>query len=258
MSIISTLSLKDKFNLFFKKASTLGGLIFFVFGMVFLIVFGSASDFSAIRFRLSPINNTTGTIIESRGTSYSENDRNVIKYNYKYEIQGVKYYGKSFSSTIRRSENQTVEVQYLTNNPKISRIKGMKRKPFSMWVIFFVSIFPLIGLVFLLFNLNLTLKQVAILSHSAVTKGKLISSVRTNTQINNRYMYKLEFEYTVHSRVYRTSTRTIRPEILEDEIEEVVVYSINQPGKAVMYDTLPYSIQEKLSQKYPHLKNRDF
>jgi hypothetical protein len=256
MNLIFTLSAKDKFNLFFKKATTLGGLIFFLFGMIFVIVFGSAADLSAIRFRLSPTQTTTGTVIESRGTSYSEGDRNVIKYNYKYGIQGVQHYGQSFSSTRYFSENETVKVEYLTYHPEVSRIKGMKRKPFSMWGILFVAIFPLIGLSFLTYNFIQTRQQIAIIDRSAAALGKLINARRTGTRINDRYVYKMEFEYTVHGRVYHTIARTLRPELLKDDIEEPLLYSIGQPEKAVMFDTLPTSIQEKLYQKFSHLKTR--
>ncbi len=255
MSIIYSLSLRDKFALFFKGPTALFGIIFFLFGMLFLVIFGSASDFSVFRFWLSSKDITKGIIIESVGTNFSENDRNVTRYEYEYEIQGVKHYGKSYSSSKYLSMDEEVDIEYLSFNHKVSRIKGMKRRPFSFWPVLFISIFPGIGLMFLLYNISKTFNYIAILQHAAVTKGKLLNSSRTNTRINNNYVYKMEFEYTVYGRVYKNISRTIRPEILEDDIEESVIYFVKNPQKSIMYDMLPYSLQEKLAQKFPILKS---
>lgn len=83
-----------------------------------------------------------------------------------------------------------------------------------------------------------------------------IPLTRCGARINNRYVYRMDFEYQVYGKNYTCTARTVRPQILDDELEEPLVYSTRNPGQAVMFDLLPRSIQQKLESKFPILKSR--
>ncbi len=258
MSVIQTLSPGEKFSLFFHGKTALLGLIFFFFGMIFLLVFGSASDISQVSFWLSPKGQANGRIIEVARTNYNVNERNVIKYGYEYTVQGQRYFGTSYSSRKRLFMEGEVEVEYLAYAPKRSRIEGMLRRPFSFWVIFFVGIFPAVGLAFLASDIRSTSRQIHILQNSGVTTAKLLSATMTNTRINNRPVYKVELEYTVLGETYRNVTKTLSPHLLGDNEHEPLLYSRKRPEQSVMFDMLPLAIQDKLGLRFQLLKDHHY
>ncbi len=101
-----------------------------------------------------------------------------------------------------------------------SRIKGMRRKIFSPFVMF-VLIFPLVGLTFILFGLKRSIRALRLLKHGVMTKGVLISKTRTNTKVNGRVVYKMTFRYMDDQGTeYIREERTHDPYFLKDQKEE--------------------------------------
>jgi hypothetical protein len=75
-----------------------------------------------------------------------------------------------------------------------------------------------------------------------VTVGELKSKERTNTTINHRPVYKLTFEFRAdNGSIYDVISKTHLPHLLEDEVEEQLLYDPHNPSSAVMLDNLPGS-----------------
>ena len=73
-------------------------------------------------------------------------------------------------------------------------------------------------------------------------KGRLKSKVATSTQINRKPVYKLTFEFTTpDGRTHKAIGKTHKPELLEDEAEEPLLFDPIRPSYAVMLDALPGS-----------------
>ena len=62
--------------------------------------------------------------------------------------------------------------------------------------------------------------------------------------INDRVVMKLTFAYVDESGLeHEVATRTYRPEDLEDDEEEAVVYDPGDPERAITLDNLPGSVR---------------
>jgi hypothetical protein len=106
--------------------------------------------------------------------------------------------------------------------------------------VFFVFIFPLVGLGFMVAGLRNGFKANRLLAHGKVGLGVLISKEATNTRINEQPVYKLTFEFTdEYGSHYEAVSKTHQPYVLEDEPEERLLYDPHNPAYAVMLDSLP-------------------
>ncbi len=185
-------------------------------------------------------------------TSASENDTRVFSTSYEFSLpssdssgaearESNKFSGISFGTGIYYEKGESVTIEYSKDNPKISRIKGLRRSTFGPEVLF-VVIFPFVGACFLFFGLKKGLQANSLFSIGRLSKGVLQSKRPTNTQINDQTVYELIFSFTGDDgRAYSVSTRTHEPELLEDDGEESLLYSPGNPSNAVMLDSLPGS-----------------
>ena len=74
------------------------------------------------------------------------------------------------------------------------------------------------------------------------TTGRLKSKTATNTKVNNQRVYKLVFDFKgCDGATYEATAKTHRPEKLEDERDEPLLYDPMYPSRAVMLDALPGS-----------------
>ena len=111
------------------------------------------------------------------------------------------------------------------------------------FVLFFVLIFPLTGLVMLYFSLKKSSKYLRIIMTGKTTYGTYITSERTNVTINNSPVYRYIFEFAADDgNKYKASGET-HTERLSDEPQELLVYNPNNPIEAVMIDALPKKVK---------------
>ena len=103
-------------------------------------------------------------------------------------------------------------------------------------------IFPLVGLCLMTVGLRKGIRGNRLLAIGHQTTGKLKSKVATSTKINNRTVFKLTFEFTAADGIgYEAVGKTHKPEKLEDEAEEPLLYNPILPSYVVMLDALPGS-----------------
>jgi len=109
--------------------------------------------------------------------------------------------------------------------------------------ILFVIIFPLVGLIFILFSLRRSVRALRLLKYGELSKGVLISKEPTNTKINGRLVYKMTFRFQdEQGGEYTVKEKTPLPSILQDQKEERLIYLRSKPSNAIMLDALPGAV----------------
>jgi len=199
------------------------------------------SDLSSLYFTGEVIT-VEGTATRSTEVDASEGNVTVIENQYRFRTEdGVEFEGRSYATGQRIHAGETITIEYSEGKPQYSRIKGMRRHIFSPFVLF-VVIFPLVGLIFILLGLKRSIRALRLLKYGEMTKGKLISKVRTNTKINGRPLYKMKFRYKDYmGNEFELTEKTLTPYVLEDQSEENLLYSRHKPAYAAMLDSLPSS-----------------
>jgi uncharacterized protein DUF3592 len=227
-----SLRVLNYFNVF-----SLIGWVFFGVGMIFFWVFAGNADLSVLTFRNHE--HAQGKVTKVDTTGASENHSRVMATHYEFSVAGATLQGKSYSTGATPDLGEEVPVEYDPDNPKRSRIEGMRRAIFGPWV-FFVAIFPLVGLAIIIPTMLGGIKRNRLLREGMLTTGKLVSKTATNTTVNDRRVYELKFEFV--SRDGRRSYATARTSItdrLQDEAEEPLLYDPNDVTRAFMLDELP-------------------
>jgi hypothetical protein len=217
------------------------GWFFFAFGMVFAVVFGSFADLTSWYHFRHPPATASGTLLEVKETSASENNVRVYAYKYSFRAEGAAYEGVSYATGREYGAGEAVVVEYVEGNPSLSRIRGMRRAEFGPWVLF-VLIFPLVGFIFIIVSLRAGLRANRLLRHGKLAWGELVSKEPTNTRINNRVVYKLTFAFQPEEGGHAQAVaRSHEPEKLQDEARERLLYDPFHPETAVLLDALPAS-----------------
>lgn len=220
------------------------GFSLLVFGLFFVIIFGSFVSFSDLRFTNS--NPTVrGKIINIERTSATNAKKPIYKYSYTYEVNGKKYQGVSYA--VGEQDNDIVLVQYLPDEPNVSRIKGMKNSEMPLVVLFFLLIFPVIGLLLLILALKKNVIYLRLLRFGKLTFGVLSDIERTNFTVNERPVYRAYFKFFTSEKVEGVATgETHLIEKLSDEKYEPLIYNPLNPNEAVMIDSLPAVVRRFL------------
>ncbi len=83
---------------------------------------------------------TSGKLIKMESTSASINKQNVQEFKFSFIDQnGVKHNASSYGYYGDKPKTEDIIIEYLTNNPEVSRIKGMKREIFDKEVAFYYN-----------------------------------------------------------------------------------------------------------------------
>jgi len=223
---------------FFNGLAQLGwGL--FGFGFLFFVMFGLNADFSFITFR-NPEGRTTGRVTRVEDTRASENDSRIRASHYQYSVAGTSFEGKSYTTGSAPSAGDAVEVEYDEDRPERSRIIDMRRAMFGVWAAPVSAIFPLIGLILLVFGTRSGIRRNHLLRHGIIAAGTLKRKLATNVRINGRQVFELIFEFTDrHGQRREASARTADTHRLEDEATEPLFYDPSRPERAYVLDEAP-------------------
>jgi len=229
------------------------GWIFLLFGLLFGWLFGLDSEaITAVQFQ-GEQELTSGAVIDVTQTAASENDRPIYGIRYTYTVDGVAHVGVSYSTNGNYADGQVVTVQYLVEEPKRSRIEGLRVRKFGAFAIFPI-IFPLVGLAMALRGVYGGLRARRLLRSGKLAFGTLVNKEATNTRINKQTVYKLTFEFTVQpeqklfgyrqsamgeAKTYQAVHKTHRTHALEDEPEEPLLYDPADPRRVYPIDALP-------------------
>ncbi len=218
------------------------GWLWFGFTVIFLWGFGSLVSFNSLYFLVSSVETTPGTVSAVETSGASENETPVYANHYSFRVEHLEtdLEGISYTTGRRFSEGNSVTIEYINSNPNISRIEGARSGTFSPWVLCFIIIFPLIGLIMIVVGLKRGLRANQLLKHGKLGLGTLIAKEPTNTQINERTVYKLTFEFkAADGQHYEAVAKSHQPYVLEDEEQEQLVYDPYNPHNAFLLDAMP-------------------
>ncbi len=223
------------------------GLIFTIMGLVFTLIFGSFINFNDLKFsKEDPI--VPAQLQKMEPTNTWVNDRQVISYYYKYNVNGRNYESKSNTSGFVDTAN--FYVQYLEEDPQISRIQGSSIGRMSPWVLLITLIFSVIGILMLIIGLIKRSLYVKVLTYGKVALGKFKRMIATGSKVNENIVYKFYFDYVAEDgKVYEAIGETHLIHKLQDEELEPLVYNPSNPNEAVMIDSLPDAVRKKFQQE---------
>lgn len=237
-----------RIGIFFGYPLALFGLVFFLFGSVFLVAFGAQADFrSPLRFSNSdPV--VAGYLTGRQETNASSNKKRIHEYRYRYAVGSERYQGKSFDTYQSFKIGDDVLVQYVEGNPGLSRIAGMRAAPFPWWIALFTGIFPSIGGTMLYFAFKRYRRNVGLVVGGVVTTGAVTRKEATSTRVNKQTVYQVFFRFrSMDGREHEACVSTHLTDDLGDERDEPLVYDPVDPARAVLLDSLPPRVRRQLA-----------
>jgi len=224
------------------------GWLFLGFGLIFVWAFAVHVDLSGPMRLITPQVETRGQVTGIEDTDISEGGDDdspgtpIYRILYRYAGPGGRILeGASYSVGTDLQPGEPVRVEYAAANPENSRIVGLRQAPLP-WVVLFVLIFPLIGLVMVVYSLVEGTRASRLLRIGVLAQATLISAEPTSMSVNNRPVVRLTFDFTdAEGSLHEVTTRTNAPERLQDQQTELVLYDPRRPDEAVMLDSLPGS-----------------
>jgi hypothetical protein len=227
-----------KMRIMFGNTIMIMGILFFLFGSIFPFIIGTQIDFKSA-FASNADNVTTQAVITSRTkTDTRVNKHRVYEYMYDFKTaDGKTVSGTSFSSTSLHKEGDSVTIQYSQ--------KGMSSSAIPIWVLPLTCIFPFIGLIFVIVSIRNGRKNIFLVQNGILTAGTVTKKERTNTRINNNYVYKVFFQFKSQDGSQQEAfVKTHKIDRILDEKEEKLVYDPNKPTEAMLIDALPKQVRK--------------
>lgn len=237
------ISFFTKFRIIFGGALGIIGIFFTILGLIVSSVFISLISFDDIKLLMGNAK-TEGKLISVEGTNSIENDKPVFEYKYSFAVKNKEYKNSSYKTGRVTFAYKRVSVEYKENNPKISRIEGMKSGQFPILFVLIPLIFPIVGILMLLFAFKKGLKHIKLVRFGKVAYGTFSHMENANEKINNQTVYKMFFNFTVDGKPYTAVGKTHKTHKLKDEQQEPLLYDINSPSNAIMIDSLPASVRK--------------
>ncbi|HVT05191.1 MAG TPA: DUF3592 domain-containing protein [Thermoanaerobaculia bacterium] len=214
------------------------GFFILLFSTPFMWGFVGNADFSPITFH-GAIQKTEGHVTKVENTRASEGHQNIYANHYSFFADGRHFEGVSYSLGAPPEVSSKIAIEFDRNNPKKSRIEGMRRGQFGLGVLF-VLIFPAVGLLITVFSMRASMRTLAILSRGVMTYGTFKEKRATNVTVNRQRLYQHIFDFTAaDGKTYEASATAGRSaEELTDDDREALLYDPAAPEKAVLIDNL--------------------
>ena len=222
---------------FFNGWTQIGWAVF-GFGMIFFWVFAGNADYSFLTFR-DPTGRAAGRVTRVVSTGASENETPISENHYEYSVAGERFHGMSYATGDSATEGADVTIEYDQGDPRRSRIQGMRRGMFGPLVLL-VSIFPAVGLIFLIPGTISGRRRNYLLRNGVLAMGKVVDRRPTNVTINDRPVWEVVFEFhDRHGQRRECTARAVDTSRLEDEAAEALLYDPGNPAKAYAIDEAP-------------------
>jgi len=213
------------------------GWLLMGFGLVFFWIFFMNSEILSL-FDGDDWIETQARVTRVSPTNFSENESTVWKVQFEYEVNGQSYLQTAYGTGYTPQEGNTVRVEYDPKKPYMARMEGLRRRPFGVFASF-TLVFPLAGLLFVVFGYRRNLLNLFLLLRGHFTTGTVIDKEATNTTVNEERVYKITFEFAdKRGRTHQVSTRSHEPEKLLDDVHEPILYLAERPELAVLFDSI--------------------
>ena len=227
------------------------------FGGIFAWIFAANADVTSVIYFRGEVRTVSGTVTgvektafstggsgRRRRSSSSRKGKPIYEVRYRYSPaadisrEGRSYFTHTSSST-EPDVSQEVVVEYPADRPDISRVEGMRCKPFHA-ALSLIALVPAVGLIMCLRGFQCGLMNVGILARGRPAMGKLIDKRATGATVNKQRVWALTFEYAdENGQTHETVVKTHHEEQLIDDAMEKLLYNPGHPGRAVLLDSLP-------------------
>jgi len=192
-----------------------------------------------------------GVVVVSRDTNFSENDVDIYAHTYRFTGRdGAEREGVSYATGRRLEAGTNVTVEYVPDDPAISRIRQMRREPFGVegWggliSLGVLSVFTVIGMVILVTGVRKGMKANRLLASGRLALGRLKGRRPTSTSINERPVWEFTFEFQGEDlRPHQAKARTHKVARLADPRGEFLLYDPLDPAYAVLLDNIPGAVR---------------
>lgn len=225
------------------------------FGGIFAWIFAGNSELSTLYYFRGEIRSVAGTVTGVEKTAFStggsrrrsssgRKGKPIYEVRYRYTpTADISREGRSYfthtSSTSDPQVNPDIVVEYPANRPDISRIEGMRRKPFHA-ALSLIALIPIAGLFMTLRGFQCGVINRGLLVRGRPALGKLIDKRETGAKVNNQRVWALTFQYTdSEGATHETVVKTHHEEQLMDDAAEKLLYDPGRPSRAVLLDSLP-------------------
>jgi hypothetical protein len=146
------------------------------------------------------------------------------------------------------SYTEKCTVHYSPEDPGLACIEGMSMTSIPLWSFLLVLPFLLVGFFLAVKGIRKGIRSIHLLRFGILGQGTFLRQEDTGMIINNRHVYKLFFELKANDgNTYEVSSSTSRPEKLQDEAFEKLVYDAANPADAVLIDSLPKVVKNYFS-----------
>lgn len=219
------------------------GFFFGLTGGLFLLLFSTGTTIRHMIDFKEPLSKISATITKVKKTNTSINEERVLAFHYTYTSKvGTKYKGVSYSVERTWRKGDSVQIEYVTNNPKRSRIKGMDATPAGL-IGLFVLFFPGLGWFVACIALLLRLKFIRLLRDGLWAEGRFLSRRVAPSRVKGgqtAYLMLLAFE-DEEGREQKREVYTYAFERSEDAQPELFLYHPEDETNAAVLSFIPGS-----------------
>lgn len=233
-------------QIFFSGVITTIGIAFLLLGSLFTFIIGISVNFDDIKFTGNNPITVEVEIISAKPTGSEVNGEAVFLYKYSYKtLQGNEYIDKSYNNGLADFQNNLVQVEYLENNPSLSRIVGMSKSSLPSWIFLFIVIFPTVGAILTYIGVKNNLEYINLVKYGKIAFGTYSHEEATGETVNDKTVMKFFFNFTDEfGKKHLASGKTHKYHRLTDEDKERLVYNPEYPSENIMIDALPMSVKK--------------
>lgn len=229
------------------------GAIFLIAGLVFTLIF--TYGYRPIDDLRLVYSKTTarGMITSVSETNSTENDVEVYEYEYTFTARNEKKVtGHGYSTGRRWSVEAPVTIEYVPDDPSISRIQGARTSVFAPWVLF-VLIFPAVGGALFLSAAIGGARQAALLRYGVLADAHVTATLPTGVTVNGVPVLKFSYEIqTSAGESFDGTDKAFPSDRIGDEESEPALYLPSHPGLSTLVDAIslryPLDVDESTGQ----------
>ncbi|PLX20782.1 MAG: hypothetical protein C0599_08575 [Salinivirgaceae bacterium] len=149
--------------------------------------------------------------------------------------------------------NDTVEIEYLTDDPSVSRIVGSANGSYPFDTLYFMGVFFIIGVLLLVVTMYSSYRLLKILnSNFEVLTGTMVNRWRVPFVIINNYqsLYRYKFTYSSNGETYKKFKYSTRSDKFIEGRSYDLIVNPSKLYKSFVFDSLPKSVRKYLNDKY--------
>ncbi len=207
-------------------------------------------DFEEISYLQGEVQIGKGKITDIYETDYNFSSKPYYGYEYTFDSPVGVLLWTSFASGQNFKVGDEVSIEYSEVRPGINRIQGMTNivggtSSFYLLIPLFLSFLWIAILIMM------NKKKRLFITNGKVSRGTLVKRRIIYDEFSEEDVYKLTFNFLdENGKKYQVSVNTSNPEELMDERQELLIYELSNPPKAILVDTLPWFVSDYIKKNW--------